>query len=364
MIPLVDLKAQYCSIKAEIDEAIQRVLINSSFILGEEVKSFEEAFAAFCNVEYAIGTCSGTSALHLALLACGVGPGDEVITTPFTFIATAEAISYTGARPVFVDIDPVSYCLDPSRLEAAITPKTKAILPVHLYGQPAEMEAILEIANHYKLRVIEDAAQAHGAKYKDRHAGTIGDVGCFSFYPGKNLGAYGDGGLVITNNSEIAHQVRLLRNHGRIDKYEHLIEGYAYRLDALQAAILKVKLRYLEQWSEARRQHARQYDSLLKGARVSIPQELDNAWHVYHLYVVQAENRTELQQGLKTQGIATGIHYPIPLHLQPAYHHFGYQPGDFPVTETVCQKVLSLPMYPELTDEQVSAVATAIDELA
>ena len=353
MIPLVDLKAQYNVIKPEIDQVLERVISNTSFILGKEVKDFEEAFATFCHVPAAIGTSSGTSALHLALLACGVGPGDEVITTPLTFIATTETISHAGARPVFVDIDRRSYNLDPYQIEAAITARTKAIMPVHLYGQPADMAPILEIAQKYNLRVIEDAAQAHGAEYNGQRAGSMGDAGCFSFYPGKNLGAYGDGGMVVTNNPDIAQQVRLLRNHGRKDKYEHLVEGFGYRLDALQAAILNVKLGHLEQWTECRRQHARLYTELLNGSTIKTPQETDSVRHVYHLYVIEVENRDKIQEQLKAQGIATGVHYPIPLHLQPAYRHLGYQPGAFPNAEVASQKILSLPMFPELSEEQI-----------
>lgn len=363
MIPLVDLKAQYRQIKPEIDEAIERVLTNTSFILGAEVQSFEQAFSAFCNVQHAIGTSSGTSALHLALLACGVGPGDEVITTPFTFIATTESISYTGAKPVFVDIDRKSYNLDPHQIESAITERTKAILPVHLHGRPAEMDAILEIAKKYNLRVIEDAAQAHGAEYKGCRAGSIGHVGCFSFYPGKNLGAFGDGGMVVTNDPQIAEQVRLLRNHGRQAKYEHLMEGFGYRLDALQAAILNVKLCHLEQWTEYRCQHALQYQYALADTGLTLPEQVDYMRHVYHIYAVEVDNRSEIQQQLKAQGIATGVHYPIPLHLQPAYHKLGYQAGDFPNAEMASSKVLSLPMFPELTEEKILFIAQTLNEI-
>ena len=361
-IPLVDLKAQYLSIKDEIDEAIQRVISNSSFILGEEVRAFEEEFASFCEARFAIGTSSGTSALHLALLACGVGLGDEVITTPHTFVATTEAISHAGARPVFVDIDPESYNINPTKIEAAITDKAKAIIPVHLYGQPAEMDAIMEIADKHGLKVIEDAAQAHGAGYKGKRVGTIGNVGCFSFYPAKNLGAYGDGGMVVTNDEEIAEKVRLLRNHGRTEKYEHLIEGYGYRLDALQAAILKVKLKRLETWNAQRRKNAAIYREMLKGLDLVLPHENSDSRPVYHLFVVRTPRRNELREYLRLREIQTGIHYPIPLHLQPAYRHLGYEPGDFPYSERAAQEVLSLPLYPELTKEGISQVVRAIRE--
>ena len=363
MIPLVDLKAQYNLLKPEIDQALERVMSNTSFILGNEVADFEEAFATFCNTQAAIGTSSGTSALHLALLACGVGPGDEVITTPLTFIATTETISHAGARPVFVDIDRRSYNLDPNQIESAITERTKAIVPVHLYGQPADMAPILEIAQKYSLRVIEDAAQAHGAEYNGKRAGSMGDAGCFSFYPGKNLGAYGDGGMVVTNNADIVQRVRLLRNHGRKDKYEHLVEGFGYRLDALQAAILNVKLNYLELWTECRRQHAELYTGLLNGSSIPTPLESEDVRHVYHLYVIEVENRDEVQQQLKAKGIATGVHYPIPLHLQPAYRYLGYQAGAFPYAEAASQKILSLPMFPELTEEQIHFTVQTLTSL-
>jgi dTDP-4-amino-4,6-dideoxygalactose transaminase len=363
VIPLVDLKAQYAAIKSEIDAAIQRVLSRTNFILGEEVASFEKEFAAFCQADYCVGVGSGTAALHLALLACGVGPGDEVITTPHTFIATTEAISQAGARPVFVDIGPNGYNLDPTRVEAAITPKTKAILPVHLYGQPADMQSILAIAQQHKLKVIEDAAQAHGAEYRSRRVGTWGDVACFSFYPGKNLGAFGDGGAVVTNDVETADKVRLLRNHGRREKYEHLVEGYGERLDAIQAAILRAKLPHLDKWNQRRRDHAKHYCQLLLGLPIILPSELSDTRPVYHLFVVRTSRRDEIQRHLKTRGIEAGIHYPIPLHLQPAYRRLGHREGDFPHTEQVAREVLSLPMYPELSNEQITQVVKAIVEV-
>lgn len=359
-IPLVDLKVQYQSIKPEIDVAIERVIANASFILGHEVSQFENAFATFCEAQYCIGTSSGTSALHLAMLACGIGPGDEVITSPFTFTATAEAIWMAGARPVFVDIDPVSYNLDPAQIEGAITPRTRAILPVHLYGQPADLDSILEIARRHDLWVIEDAAQAHGARYKGRHVGAIGDVGIFSFYPGKNLGAYGDGGAFVTNDKQLADKVRLLRNHGRKTKYEHLELGYGYRLDALQAAILSTKLRHLETWTEARRAHARLYNELLTGCGVVTPYEAPYARHVYHLYVVRTPRRDDLLAYLTAKGIDAGVHYPIPLHRQPAYLKQGYGDGILPIAEQVATEVLSLPMYPELIEDQITCVVDAV----
>jgi len=360
-IPLVDLKAQYLSIKDEIDEAIGRVLNNCSFILGEEVRLFEEEFAAFCGARYAVGVASGTAALHLALRACGVGPGDEVITTPFTFIATTEAISHCGAKPVFVDIDPRTYNIDPSKIEAAITEKTKAIVPVHLYGQPVDMDPILAIAGEHELRVIEDAAQAHGAEYKGRRVGTLGDAACFSFYPAKNLGAYGDAGAVVTNNEQIAETVKLLRNHGRQEKYIHLVEGVGERLDTLQAAILRTKLAHLSEWVRKRREIAQRYSGLLSGLNGLVtPFQHPNVAHAYHLYVIRAKRRDRLGEWLAQEGIATGIHYPLPLHLQPAYGWMRHCEGDFPVAEIAAQEVLSLPMYPELEDSQIEEVVNAI----
>lgn len=360
MIPLVDLRAQYRIIKPEIDAAIERVLANTRFILGKEVQDFEEAFAVYCGARYAIGVASGTAALHLALLACGIGQGDEVITSPFTFIATAEAICHAGARPVFVDIDPVSYNLDPSRIEEAITPRTKAILPVHLYGQPADMDPLLAIARRYDLKVIEDAAQAHGAEYKGQRVGTLGGAACFSFYPGKNLGAYGDGGMVVTNDPQIAERVRMLRDHGRLSKYEHLIVGYGERLDALQAAILGVKLRHLDDWNERRRRIAAQYRELLADGNIQVPQESKDVRHVYHLFVVRVRDRDATLARLKEAGIGVGVHYPIPLHLQPAFAWLGYREGDFPNAEQAAREVLSLPIYPEMTVEQMDQVAYAL----
>ncbi len=362
MIPFVDLKAQYDSIKEEIDEAIQSVLNNTSFIMGEELIKFEEEFASFCNTKYAIGVANGSDALILALRACGIREGDEVITVPHTFIATTEAISNAGGKVVFVDIDPKTYTIDVSKIEEKITEKTKAIIPIHLYGQPADMLPIMRLAKKYNLKVIEDAAQAHGAEYKGKKVGSIGDVGCFSFYPGKNLGAYGDAGIVVTNNEGIAEKVKLLRNHGRITKkYEHDIEGYSSRLDNLQAAILRVKLRHLNKWNKSRRRNDKKYNELLSNVDgVITPYEADYAKHVYHLYVIRTEERDKLREELKSKGIATGIHYPIPLHLQPAYKYLGYKKGNFPVTEKASQEILSLPMFAELNDEQIEEIVELI----
>ncbi len=359
MIPFVDLKAQYRQIRPEIMVAVDDVLESAHYVLGPQVEAFESEFAAYCQTAQAIGVNSGTSALHLALLAAGVGPGDEVITVSFTFVATAAAVGYTGATPVFVDVDPVTLTMDPALIERAITPRTKAILPVHLYGQPADMDPILEIARRRGLVVIEDAAQAHGAEYKGRRAGSLGHLGCFSFYPGKNLGAYGEGGAVTTNDSQYAHAVRLLRDWGAEQKYHHVLKGYNYRLEALQGAILRVKLRYLEAWTEARRSHARRYDALFAGSGFTLPGTLPDARHVYHIYAVRTAERDRLQAALQAQDIQTGIHYPIPVHLQPSYAELGYRPGDLPHSERAARETLSLPMFAELTPEQCEQVAGA-----
>lgn len=360
MIPFVDLKAQYLSIKDEISTAISHVLETTQFVLGEEVAAFEKEFAAYCDADYGIAVNTGTSALHLALLAAGIGPGDEVITVPFTFIATVAAICYTGATPVFVDIDPASYTIDVSKIEAAITEKTKAILPVHLYGQPADMEPIVEIARRHGLTVIEDAAQAHRAEYKGQRVGSIGDLGCFSFYPGKNLGAYGEGGMVVTNNPQHNRTLRMLRDWGQEQRYHHVLKGYNYRMEGLQGAILRVKLRYLDKWTDARRTHAAQYNQLLANAGVQTPQVMSYSYHAYHVYVVRSPQRNLLQQSLYEQGIQSGIHYPIPVHLQPAYNDLGYKAGDFPVTELAANEVLSLPMYAELAQADVETICSAV----
>ena len=357
MIPFVDLKAQYQSIKPEIDAAVLRVLENAQFILGPAVESFERDFAAYCHTTHAIGVNSGTSALHLALLAAGVGPGDEVITTPFTFVATAAAIEYAGARPVFVDIEPDYWTIDPAKIEAAITPRTRAIMPVHLYGQAADMDPILDIARRRKLVVIEDAAQSHGAEYKGRRCGSMGEIGCFSFYPGKNLGAYGEGGAVVTSDAAIASKIRLLRAWGEETRYEHKFRGFNYRMDGVQGAVLGVKLRHLEQWTEARRRHAAEYARQLQGSQVHIPVERAGCRHVYHVYVVRLDRRDEVRAQLTEADIQSGVHYPIPVHLQPAYRDLGYSRGDFPIAESVAAEVLSIPMFPELTASQIATVA-------
>jgi dTDP-4-amino-4,6-dideoxygalactose transaminase len=364
MIPLVDLKAQYKSIKEEIDEAIKKVLNSTSFIMGEELSKFEEEFASFCNVKHAIGVANGSDALFLALKASGIKEGDEVITVPNTFIATSEAITQVGGKIVFVDINLQTYTVDVKKIEENITVNTRAIIPVHLYGQPADMDPIMKLARKYHLKVIEDAAQAHGAEYKSRKVGSIGDVACFSFYPGKNLGAYGDAGMVTTNDDEIAYKVKLLRNHGRISKkYEHEIEGYSSRLDNLQAAILRVKLRYLNEWNKSRRNNAKKYNELLcNSGGIITPYEADYAKHVYHLYVIRVDEKQRdlFIETLKRNDIATGIHYPIPLHLQPAYNYLDYKEGDFPFTEKASRGIISLPMYPELSDENIRNISQLI----
>ncbi len=360
MIPFVDLKTQYLAIKDEIDAAVLRTLGSTQFVLGREVAAFEGKFASYCQADQAIGVNSGTSALHLALLAAGVGPNDEVITTPFTFIATVSAIDYTGARPVFVDIDPISFTIDPALIEAAITPRTKAIIPVHLYGQPADMDPILEIARRHGLVVIEDAAQAHGAEYKGRRAGSMGDLGCFSFYPGKNLGAYGEGGAVTTSNSEMARIVRMLRDWGAERKYYHDLKGFNYRMEGVQGAVLGVKMKYIEEWTEARRTHAAYYNTLLADTGIPLPAAFPERRHVYHVYAIRTNERELLQPFLQERGVSTGIHYPVPVHLQKAFAELGYKAGDFPHSEQAANEVLSLPMFPELRPDQQDQVAEAL----
>jgi dTDP-4-amino-4,6-dideoxygalactose transaminase len=364
VIPFLDLKAQYASIKDEVNTAIQGVLESCQFTLGSEVVAFERDFASYCQAEHGIGVNSGTSALHLALLAAGVRRGDEVITVPFTFVATVSAIHYAGAYPVFVDIDPRSFNMDVSALEAAITPRTKAIIPVHLYGQPADMDPILQVARRHGLIVIEDAAQAHGAEYKGRRAGSMGDMACFSFYPGKNLGAYGEGGMIVTNNADSARTMRMLRDWGAEKKYEHVLKGYNYRLEGIQGAVLRVKLRHLEAWTESRRRAAAQYDRMLEGSGVPTPAQMPYARHVYHIYAIRSQQRQAWQQALQAQGIQTGIHYPTPVHLLPAFADLGYQRGQFPHAERAANEVLSLPMFPELTMTQCEQVSEAIWKLA
>jgi len=360
VIPFGDLRLQYRAIKVELDEAIQSVLNDGWFILGKNVSAFEEEFAAYCGTGFAVGVGNGTDALQLALMACGVGPGDEVITAPLSATFTALAISAVGAVPTFVDIDPNTYNMDPRKLEEAIGPRTKAIMPVHLYGQPADMDPILAVARKYNLFVIEDAAQAHGALYKGRRAGALGDVGCFSFYPSKNLGAFGDGGMVVTNNPETAEKLRMLRHGGQKTRYDHQLLGRNSRLDELQAAILRVKLTHLEKWNERRRHIAALYTALLGDSKVEPPIEMPHARHIYHLYVIRCEDRDALQEHLTERGVGTAVHYPVPIHLQGAYRWLNLGRGSFPIAERYAEQVLSLPIYPELTDAKVRQVAAHI----
>jgi dTDP-4-amino-4,6-dideoxygalactose transaminase len=364
VIPFVDLKAQYQSIKTEVDAAIQGVLDSCQFTLGSEVVAFEQEFAAYCHTKQGIGVNTGTSALHMALLAAGVGRGDEVITVPFTFVATVSAIDYTGATPVFVDIDPATFTMDPAQLESAITTKTRAIIPVHLYGQCADMDPILSIAKKHGLTVIEDACQAHGAEYKGRRAGSMGDMGCFSFYPGKNLGAYGEAGMVTTDNPEFARSIRMLRDWGAEKKYHHVLKGYNFRMEGIQGAVLRVKLRHLERWTEGRRTAAAHYDRLLAGSGVPTPTALPHNRHVYHIYAIRTAHRQAWQDALLAQGVQSGIHYPTPVHLLPAFADLGYCAGQFPNSEQAASEVLSLPMFPELTANQCEEVVAAIKNIA
>lgn len=361
-VPFVDLKAQYQTIQAEVDVAIARVIENTAFVMGIEVAAFEKAFAEYLGARFCIGVNNGTAALHLALMACGIGRDDEVIVPSFTFFATAEAVSALGATPVFIDIDPISYTVTASAIEKAITPRTRAIIPVQLYGQPADLDPILRLAEQHNLHVIEDAAQAHGAEYKGKRAGSIGHAGCFSFYPSKNLGAYGEGGAIVTNDEDLATRLRLLRDHGSTSKYAHAIVGYNFRMEEIQAAVLNVKLPHLDRWNNQRRAHAGAYNELLKDSGLVLPCEMDYAHHVYHVYAVQSDNRDKLQKQLAAAGIQTGVHYPIPIHLQPAYGLLGYTPGDLPATEQLSERVLSLPMFPELSHEQQGYVAAEIQK--
>ncbi len=357
-IPFLDLIAHHKPIREEIDAAIQEVVRKSAFAGGPFVEAFEKDFAAFCGSRYAIGLGSGTEALWLALLALEVGPADEVITVPSTFMATAEAISCCGARPVFVDIEEQTYAMDPALLEKAITPRTRAIIPVHLFGQPADMDPILEIARRYNLPVIEDACQAHGSEYKGHKAGTLGIAGCFSFYPGKNLGAWGEAGAVITNDAALNHKIQILRDHGQARKYYHAIIGWNARMDGIQGAVLRVKLKYLDKNNDARRANAALYHERLNEVdAIILPKEAPYAKHNFHVYALRVENRDQIIKGLTEKGIGCGIHYPVPVHLQEAYRSLGYGRGSFPVAELCAVQFLSLPMYPELSREQIVAVA-------
>ncbi len=363
-VPFNDLHAQYKSIQPEMDVAIAQVMRETSFIGGPAVERFEKAFAEYCGTKHCVGLASGTAALHIAFLAMDIGPGDEVITTPYTFIATTEAITQAGATIKFVDCREECGTMDPAQLEAAITPRTKAIVPVHIYGQPADMDPILKIAAKHGIPVIEDAAQAHGAMDKGRRVGSMGRIACYSFYPGKNLGCYGDGGGVTTNDGALADRIRLLRDHGRTSKYEHQVEGWNYRLDGIQGAVLDVKLKHLEAWTEARRRFAAKYDAILAGTdiRPMKPRSAD-VRHVYHLYVVRLPDREAMLPLLKERGIGVGVHYPIPLHLQPAYAHLGLGPGTFPASERLAQDVVSLPLYAEMEPSAPEYVGSVLKEL-
>jgi dTDP-4-amino-4,6-dideoxygalactose transaminase len=363
-VPFVDLQAQYRSIKAEVDAAVQRVLDTSAFILGREVEAFERAFAEYVGARECVGVSNGTAAIQLALQACGVGAGDEVIVPANTFFATAEAVSTAGAKPVFVDCDPVTCNIDADKIEAVVGARTRAVIPVHLYGQPADLDAVFAVAERHNLFVVEDAAQAHGARYKGRRVGSLARAGCFSFYPGKNLGAYGEGGAVVTNDAEVARRLRMLRDHGSEQKYRHELVGYNFRLEGIQGAVLGVKLKYLDDWNALRRAHAARYRERLapladSGALVP-PSEADYAEHVYHLFVIQTGARDALQRYLSAAGVQTGIHYPVPVHLQPAYAAHGHREGDFPNAESQSRRVLSLPMFAELTEHQIKYVAHAL----
>jgi dTDP-4-amino-4,6-dideoxygalactose transaminase len=359
MIPFADLRAQHRSLKTEIEAAVLEVLDSGNFVLGPSVERFEERFAQYCGSRHAVALSSGTSALHLALLAAGIRSGDEVITVPMTFVATVSAIQYAGARPVLVDIDPVSWTMDPAKLAAAITNRTKAIIPVHLHGLIADMDPIMQIAKDHGLSVIEDAAQAHGAVYRDKRAGSIGHIGCFSFYPSKNLGACGEGGAVVTDDPGIAQSIRCLRDWGQNGKYNHVIKGFNYRMDGIQGAILDVKLRHLDRWTELRRSHARRYGECLACLGWQLPWGEDRRRHAYHVYAPLVTDREAMQRRFRAADVITSVHYPRPIHLQPAFADLGYVAGDFPVTEDFARRTLSLPMFPELTERQIESVAKA-----
>ncbi len=360
-IPFVDLATQYSDIRDEIIPAMENVMAKAQFILGDEVELFENEYAEYCCAKHCVGVANGTDALHLSLLALGIGPGDEIITAANTFVATAFAISHTGGSPVFVDVSDTDFNINVDLIENAITERTKAIIPVHLYGQPADMDSITSIARKHSLKVIEDACQAHGAKYRNRAVGTIGDIGCFSFFPGKNLGAYGDGGAVVTNDSELADRIRLLRNYGQRVKYHHQILGYNSRLDSLQAAILRVKLHHLDAWNERRRRAAHAYRELFSDMDVILPEEKQHVYHVYHLFVIQHDQRDDLIAYLKSNGIFCGIHYPLPLNQQEPYLNAKTVPESAPTTSYLCKRIVSLPMFPELTKEQIEQSVNAIE---
>lgn len=362
MIPLVDITKQYRQLRLQIEPALEKVMSKGDFILGNEVKLFEKDFAAYCNTQYAVGVASGTDALLLSLRALGVGTGDEIIVPANTFISTVLPIIYLGAKPIFVDINPVTFIIDEQKIEKAITKKTKVILPVHLYGQIAEMDIIIKLAQKYKLFIIEDACQAHGALYKGKRAGGFGDIACFSFYPGKNLGAFGDGGAITTNHKRIAKKIQILRNIGQDKKYHHMQLGYNSRLDTMQAAILRIKLPYLDRWNIKRKSHAKLYGKLLSNIGIRTPQESTYSTSNHHLYVIRVKKRNQLLMCLKDKNIYCGIHYPMPLHLQPSLKFLGYKKGDFPQTENAAREIISLPMYPELTSKEIHSVVAQIQK--
>ena len=359
-VAYLDLQAQIRSIRPKLDAAIARVLDSCAFCLGPEVEQFEKDFARFCGADHCIGFNNGTSALHVAMLLLGIGPGDEVITTPFTFVATSWAICYAGARPVYVDIEDATFNLDPKLVERAVTSRTRAILPVHLYGHPADLDGLLAISRKHNLPLIEDAAQAHGAKFQGRSVGTFGRMSCYSFYPGKNLGACGEGGALVTNDAAIAKHARALRDHGSTRRYYHDEVGYNYRMEGIQGAVLGVKLEYLDAWTKERRRVAKRYDELLADTPLQLPGEADYAQSARHLYVVRHPLRDQLKAHLDAHQIGSGMHYPVPLHLQKAFSHLGYKPGDFPVSEKASRECLSLPIYPELTEQDIRTVTDAI----
>ncbi len=364
MVPLIDLKIQHRAIAAEVEAAIKNVCENTAFILSDEMKTFETEFASYCGAKHGIGVANGTEALFLALKALGIGDGDEVIVPANTFIATAAAVSHAGGTPVFVDCDPDTYCIDPGKIGGTITGKTKAIMPVHLYGHPCDMDAIMSIARSNGLKVVEDCAQAHGTRYKDKHAGSIGDASGFSFYPSKTLGAYGDAGIILTNSDETADQIKLLRDNGRTTWYEHAIIGYNSRLDGMQAAILRVKFKHLDAYVDGRRAHAKQYQDLLAGLDdLVLPIEKPYAKHSYYVYVVRVKDRDAFMSKLKERGCGCGVHYPVPLHLQPAYAFLGGHEGQCPVAEKYAKEIVSIPMFPELTEAQVAEAAAIIKEV-
>lgn len=359
----IDLKAQYDGIRSEVLTALEEICSSSRFAQGPATADFEEKFAAYCEVDHCVSLNSGTSALHLALRCLDIGPGDEVITVAMTFIGTAWAVSYVGATPVFVDIGPARRTMSATKLEAAITPRTKAIIPVHLYGMPADMDAIKAIADRHGLPIIEDAAQAHGARYRGKRVGQFGKIGCFSFYPSKNLGAYGEGGALVTNDTSIARRAQSLRDHAQSQKYLHDEIGYNYRMDSFQAAVLAIKLNRLDAWNAARAERAEYYMALLKSSNYTLPTHFSDSECVWHCYVIETPERDRVRSGLRDVGIETAVHYPVPVHLQKAYSHLGYKPGDLPVTESLCRQCLSLPMYPELTKEQIYTVASVLLDL-